>query len=355
MSARATVGILLALAAPAAAQHTRNVIFLTVDGVRQQELFEGADPILLEAGDKSGIEDERALRERFWRDTTEKRREALLPFFWTELAPAGIVMRSTISNPHRNSYPGYSELLTGRVVSEITGNIDLQNPAQTVLEIVRRELDLGPLAVAAVTSWGHFPFIVESQPGTIFVNAGVRDVPTAFANREIERWNRLQHRMPSPWDSVRYNAVTLGIASELLELYQPRLLFIALDETDEWAHSRRYDRTLQAIRSFDDALRALWAKVQALPAYRGRTTLVVTTDHGRGLTTEEWTSHGEGIDGAENTWIAILGPDTPASGSVDTPAENRQVAATLLSLLGLEPALLGREAGASIPLARRAQ
>ena len=76
---------------------------------------------------------------------------------------------------------GYARV-TGRVVDEITGNVSVQNPAETNLEIARRELGLPRMGVAAITSWGHFPYIVESRPGTIFVNAGYQDVPAAVAN-----------------------------------------------------------------------------------------------------------------------------------------------------------------------------
>jgi len=347
--------VLLALlaVAPAAAQKTTNVVLVTVDGVRQQELYEGADAIILDSGEASGITNVERVSERFWRATPEQRRETLLPFFWTELVPSGVLLRSTIANPHRNSFPGYSELLTGRVVPEITGNIDLQNPAETVLQIARRQLDVGRLKVAAFTSWEHFSFIVENEPGTIFVNAGARDVEPGIGNLAMERWNGLQRRLPSPWDGVRYNAVTLGLATEYLELYRPRVLFIALDETDEWAHSRRYDRVLSAIRQFDDALRELWSKLQSLDDYRDRTTLIVTTDHGRGLTPRDWTSHGADIDAAKDTWIAIMGPDTSPRGSVLELAENGEVAATILALLGLDPEMLGSGAGRPIDFATR--
>ena len=100
-----------------------------------------------------------------------------MPFFWRVLAPGGVVLESRIGNPHRNSYPGYAELLTGRVVEDVTGNVAVQNPVETVLEIARRELSLPRMGVAAFTSWGHFPYIVESRRGTIFVNAGYADVP----------------------------------------------------------------------------------------------------------------------------------------------------------------------------------
>ncbi len=344
---------LLLVAAEALPQATENVVLITVDGLRHQELFGGMDATILNSGEKAGIETLESLRAEFWRESPEERREILMPFFWNELVPNGVLLRSRIANPHRNSYPGYSEILTGQILPEISGNIDLQMPIETVLDIARRGLSVERHDVAAFTSWGHFSWIVEHQRGNIFVNAGYEKIPPALADAEMDRWGALQFEMRTPWDSVRHNAVTVGLALSYLEAHRPRVLFIALDETDEWAHARRYDRTVQAIRNFDESLRTLWTTLQSIERYRDTTTLVVTTDHGRGRTPDDWTSHGDDVEGCDETWIAIIGPDTPASGPTAQPARNAQVAATLLTLLGLEPSELGPESDLPIAAARR--
>lgn len=336
-------------AASAAAQQTENVVLVTADGLRHQELFGGVDPVLLESAERAGIADPDALRSEYWRDDPVERRETLMPFFWSELAPSGVVMRARIGNPQRVSYPGYAELLVGRVVPEITGNIDVQNPAETVLEIARRELSLGRTQVAVFTAWDHFAYIVESRPGSIFVNAGSTPIPRSLATLEMERLNELQERVPSPWESVRYNGFTVAQAEAYLKAYAPRLVYIALDETDEWAHARRYDLTVRAVRSVDAELRRLWSTLQSLDSYREKTTLIVTTDHGRGRTLDDWTSHGSDVEGATETWIAVYGPDTRAQGVIEGTFEHDRIAATVLALLGVDPGVLGPEAGAPIP------
>ena len=60
------------------------------------------------------------------------------------------------------------------------------------------------------------------------------------------------------------------------------MLYIAFDETDDWAHDGRYDPVLDAYARIDDYLRELWTWLQSQPDYKGRTHLLVTTDHGRG-------------------------------------------------------------------------
>jgi len=75
--------------------------------------------------------------------------------------------------------------------------------------------------------------------------------------------------------------------------------------------------------------------VQADPQYRDRTTMIVLTDHGRGYGAR-WRDHGQDVTGAENIWMAVLGPDTPALGArTNIPlVRQAQVAATIVGLLG---------------------
>jgi len=145
--------------------------------------------------------------------------------------------------------------------------------------------------------------------------------------------------------------VTFELALEYLKTVKPRALYIGLGETDDWAHERRYDRTLETAHYFDQCLRRIWEAVQADPAYRGKTTLLITVDHGRGSTPEDWNSHGAKVDGAEYIWIAALGPDTPAQGLVKTREARTQsdIAPTMLELMGLDYRLLEAVEGKPLP------
>ena len=117
---------------------------------------------------------------------------------------------------------------------------------------------------------------------------------------------------------------------------QPHVLFVGYGETDNWAHSGRYDLVLHSAHLFDQFVAELWERLQALPAYRDRTTFIITTDHGRGSGPTEWKEHGKEQKGSENIWIAVLGPDTPPLGERSHTAEvhQAQIAATVAALLG---------------------
>jgi hypothetical protein len=87
--------------------------------------------------------------------------------------------------------------------------------------------------------------------------------------------------------------------------------------------------------------------------YAGRTSLLVTTDHGRGATTKDWMNHGRDVPAAECTWIAVLGPDVPPLGvRRDVNVTTSQGAATIASLVGQDFATAVPRAAAPLPLHR---
>ena len=112
---------------------TKNLILVTADGLRWQELFTGIDPALMNEK-ATGMQNGAALRKKLWRESPEERRRALMPFFWGKLAPAGVVLGNVrksssvrVTNGFRVSYPGYSEILTGRAQDDrIRGNDEIR-------------------------------------------------------------------------------------------------------------------------------------------------------------------------------------------------------------------------------------
>ena len=320
---------------------TRNVILVTADGLRWQDLFHGIDPLL--GREKSASMDPSS------KDADERRKRfdnriALAPFFWLNLAKNGVVLNNVnVTNAYRVSYPGYSEILTGRASDDtITGNIDIQQPNETVLEFLKRKLSLPKESVALFSSWDHFRYIAEHTPGSIVINAGYQDSP---ASPDL---SRLQHVTLSPWDEARHDSFTFGLALDYLKQQKPRMLAICFDETDDWAHARRYDRVLDMIAATDGFLARLWTTIQSMPEYRDSTTLIVTSDHGRGSTLSDWSGHGSKVAGADKIWMAIMGPDTPPAGEISTHAEQRDITPTIIKLMGLNPAEYKGATGAPI-------
>jgi bisphosphoglycerate-independent phosphoglycerate mutase (AlkP superfamily) len=117
---------------------------------------------------------------------------------------------------------------------------------------------------------------------------------------------------------------------------KPRVLFVGYGETDNWAHQGRYDLVLDSAHRFDFFVKQLWDTMQAIPQYRGTTTFIITTDHGRGSGLTEWKEHGVEEKGSENIWIAVMGPDTAPLGERNhvAPVTQSQIAATVAAFVG---------------------
>jgi hypothetical protein len=267
-----------------------------------------------------------------------------MPFFWSLVTTDGSIAgnrarQSVVSlvNRHWFSYPGYSEMLVGEPHdAEIKSNDAIRNPYTTVLERVRERLRLPREQVATFASWSVFNEIAEHSEGATFINAGVEAMDAAGDG--IAAVNRLQTDVATPWDATRFDGFTFRLAMAHLQSARPRLLYIAFDETDDWAHDGRYDLVLNAYARFDGFLKELWTWTQSQPDFRGHTHLIVTTDHGRGHTTRDWRDHGAKIEGAQETWMAFATPKLSRRGEWRDapPLTTSQIAATLAAWLNVD-------------------
>lgn len=354
-----TASLLLFNNSLAAKSKTENLILITLDGLRHQELFGGLDFEILKATTKDGKPEATKTYKQFWDETPMARREKLMPFFWSEW------MRrhgSVAGNPKKNSsvrlanrllfsYPGYSEILTGQARDDlITSNNKVLNPNPTVLEFLRRKLNLPQKQVAAFASWDVIGVAVQHEAGAIFTNTGYETY--THPDPIIQSMSRLQFESLTPWDTVRHDEITFRLAMAHLKTHRPRVLYLSLGETDDWAHDKRYDRVLAAIARFDNFFKELWNWLQNEVQYRNNTTLLITTDHGRGDISLNWHSHNAKIKDAKNTWLAVISPDSPLRGewTGGEPVIMDQIAATLCRFVGLDYSEQNPKAGK--PIAR---
>ena len=107
-------------------------------------------------------------------------------------------------------------------------------------------------------------------------------------------------------------------------------------ETDEYAHDGRYDLYLQQASQVDRMIADLWHWVQTTPGYKDNTKVIITTDHGRGSRTGNWTSHGEFINGSSQAWMAVMGPGIEPTGEIKGKGQQylQQLAQTMAGIVG---------------------
>jgi hypothetical protein len=333
----------LGVTGSAAAGQTENVVLIVTDGLRWQEVFTGADAALINENEGGSWLAEKELRRRYWRDDPLARRELLFPFLWGTVAKQGQIFGNQtrgsvarVTNGKAFSYPGYNEMTTGYTNDAIDSNEFGPNPNRTVFEWLNGHAAYrGHVAVYA--TWSVFDDIFSKQRSHLVMQTGWNLPPKGAHETSRDALLRELYATTTEFDEEDIPNSFLQVPLiDYVRSGQPRVLFVGYGETDNWAHSGRYDLVLDSAHRFDYFVRQLWETMQSIPRYRGRTTFIITTDHGRGNAPVEWKEHGVDQKGSENVWIAVLGPDTRPLGerSAVPIVTQAQIAATVAALLG---------------------
>jgi hypothetical protein len=334
----AALAAFLALATGGAHADDRYLIFVTIDGLRWQEVVRGAYP---------GLVQDPAWRARYV-DVSD-RPAALTPFLSGLSARGGVFVGdrdrgscAKVTNRYWVSYPGYAEMLAGRVNPRINSNEATPNDQVSFLEWAAKQPGYRN-GVMAFHEWHKMAAILNTKRSGL----------------------PLMH--PAPKDTVRDPKV-IAAARKAYDAEPPRILYVGLGDTDNSAHKGDYLGYLAAATQADAFIAELWTKAEADPRTAGKTTLLVTTDHGRGTSVGgRWKMHSSGWyrgvwipglrrDGSDAVWMAAIGPDVdPNGGKRYGPArcaETRQVAATALTALGFDPTAFSAEAAAPLDIFR---
>ena len=256
------------------------------------------------------------------------RAQALAPFLLSFARTGALVGNrdagscARVANDFWFSYPGYAEMLGGRPNPRVRYNAAIPNQDITVLErLIRRPEFAGQVRVFA--EWDAVPAIVNAERSGVPVS------------------------LPPDYDAPHDPQVIAAVREVLPSL--PRVTWINLGGTDTNAHAGRYADYLASASAVDAFLSELWSAIEANPRTAGRTTLIVTTDHGRGAAARNrWRGHGSGRwrgivvpglrhVGSDAVWIAARGPGI-GNGAYDMAncATISQVAATMLRSIDLE-------------------
>ena len=320
---------------------TEHIVLITLDGLRWQEIFGGLDTSLL--NNKQFTHNAKDLYSKFYDSSTAISRAKLFPFLWSTVLNQGVLMGnrwkgSLVNNANKYwfSYPGYNELLTGFPDSNMNTNDKIWNPNENVLEFINKKEGFKN-RVAAFTSWDVFPYILNTKRSGLFVNADKDSLH--FSDAGLQLVNNMQFLTAEPL-GLRPDILTYFAAKEYLKAYQPKLLYIAFDETDDFAHSGMYDQYIKSAHAEDRMIADLWSLVQSMPAYKNNTTFIITCDHGRGDKIKEtWKHHGANIEDAGQIWMAIIGPNIKPLGELKNQSQisyQMQVASTVAKLLGFD-------------------
>jgi len=125
-------------------------------------------------------------------------------------------------------------------------------------------------------------------------------------------WKPIQRTIPSDANvytdnspEYRWDRDTIEVADQYLATHTPEFLWVALGDTDEWAHRNDRSHYLEALYEADKYIHSLVVRYPD-------STIIVTCDHGRN---NNFRDHG--IDQASaRVWLMMRGPKVPHKGLV---------------------------------------
>src|SRR5262249_10538084 len=157
-----------------------------------------------------------------------------------------------------------NEMLTGHADPRINSNEYGPNPNENVFEWLNRLPELkGHIAVYA--TWNTFKDIFN-EPRSGLVMQVAFDLPyKGNLTPRQELMNEL-YRTTTKLDAEDcYDSFLQVPLLDFVRTEHPRVLFVGYGETDNWAHSGRYDLVLESAHQFDEFVKQLWDTMQAMP------------------------------------------------------------------------------------------
>ena len=267
------------------AHHQSRVVLIVLDGIRTEEFFKGA-----------------------WtgrgRNARRRSPETVMPFIHETLIQKHGAMvlgnrfaepasRCLVNNNRYISLPGYADLLGGTRQPNVASNRfrGVVRYPTVVDRLVGHGMQPGEVAVFA--SWRH-----------------IRNVVSRAVHPDMHLDTGYQAGLQRPpWGDARYDADLMRSIDEYLDgdaSRNLRFLFVSFNDTDEWAHKSNYRNYISALEKQDEYIRKIYTTLEERPAFRGRTTYIITTDHGRGIG-RYWAHHGR-FAGSQYIWAVVHSP-----------------------------------------------
>jgi hypothetical protein len=269
-----------------------NVILVTLDGVRWEELFGGMDPMLSPRASPAPLFAE------FHRRIAPRGRLYGSPFAHSEMQTA------TVANA---SLPGYSSIFAETHQSCLT-NFCSRISVPTFLDRLHDELFIPRDELAVFASWPKLSLAVTGRDDVAVVKAGGYDLSGAGEHPERELLE----------EDFEMDRGTVLEGFDYLARRSPRFLYLSLLDSDRFGHQANYDRYVKVLRAYDRLLVKLVARLDAAGAAGRKTALIITTDHGRGLW-DQWSEHGPQTPASSRVWAFAMLPADATELSLEKP------------------------------------
>jgi hypothetical protein len=136
----------------------------------------------------------------------------------------------------------------------------------------------------------------------------------------------------------RVDSITCRVILQTLKNIKPDLVFANFREPDFSGHACSWNNYLKGIRDTDSLVYEIFKFINTDRHYKGKTTLLVTNDHGRHLDglKEGFCEHGDSCLGCEHINLFAYGPDFKKNYISAAYGNQTDLTATVAVLLGLQ-------------------
>ncbi|WP_266204519.1 alkaline phosphatase family protein [Pontibacter kalidii] len=244
----------------------------------------------------------------------------IIPNMSTVLMPMGVFLPNFFNDAYTYTNSGHAAITTG--VNQPIDNYGDELPANpSIFQYFLKQTGKPATAAWIVSSKDKLHILANtSRPG--WENAFQ---PSVNAGKS------------GPGTGYRMDSLTLVEAKRILMNYKPNLMLINFMEPDGFAHAGNWENYLRGISRDDRYVKELWDFLNKDETFRGKTTLFITSDHGRHLDEVDggYMEHGDNCPGCEQIYLLALGPDF-RRGMVETRHTLIDIAPTVARLLNLE-------------------
>lgn len=279
---------------------TENVIIVVIDGLRNTEAFE---------------------------DPTHKN----IPHIWNDLRPRGTIYTSVYSSNRTVTSQAHISIVCGnRALSNLSlgqGYDLIRDYTPTIFENYRKKYDLPRRKALLIignpqcsdADYSIHPSLGEEYGAALKADRGDKAVMKKFY--------------------------------DYANSYHPSLVLINLYNVDHTGHAlqgQTFEDYEQAIFDADTHVYNLWKYIQSDPQYKDKTTLIVTSDHGRDH--RDYRRHGAELHSHRHVPFLAIGPDISQGLEVSTRCDLIDIAPTVAELLGFSmPYAEGRVLSEMLP------
>jgi hypothetical protein len=264
---------------------TRYVFLVAIDGIRNHEAFESGN--------------------------------LHIPCLWDSLRPLGAIHTRFWNRGITVTNAGHSTLFTG-ALQMLPNNSGIATPIRplqpTLGEYFRRQRGTGPTSTYEISGKNT----IWRYPVSLYPGYGYAWAPTVALASAVDTVT---------WDSTR----------TIIARDHPSLVYVLFAQVDKEGHTADTAKYLAAIHRADSLVWLLWNTIQNDSVYRDRTTMFVTSDHGRHDDAHGgWQGHGDWCHGCRHIPFLAIGPDILPGRVHENDRSQIDIAPTIAALLGIE-------------------